>query len=31
VGLSSEVDKFFFWEVKILDRETMFFEEESGV
>jgi hypothetical protein len=31
MGLSSEVDKFFFWEVEILDRETMFFEEESGV
>jgi hypothetical protein len=31
MGLSSEVDKFFFWKVEILDGKTMFLKEEGGV
>jgi hypothetical protein len=31
MGLSSEVNKFFCWEVEVLDGKAMFFKEEGGV
>jgi hypothetical protein len=31
MGLSPEVDKFFFWKVEVLDGKAMFFKEEGGV
>ena len=31
MGLSSKIDEFFFWEIEVLDGESMFFKEEGGV
>jgi hypothetical protein len=31
MGLSPKVDKFFLWEVEVLDGKAMFFKEKGGV